>query len=192
MEQLNSILLVDDEKNVIASLKRSLFDEPYRIFSAQDGEEALELLKKKRVQVVVSDEHMPGMSGADFLAEVRNRYSDIIRIMLTGHAGLDTTMNAVNRGEIYRFFTKPWSDYEIKLAIRSAVEKYDLEAENRRLLSTVRRQAVELKLLARKYPGITEMHRDQEGIIVVPEISDDEYSEILADCEREWSGEKVV
>ncbi len=191
MEPVNSILLVDDEKNVIASLKRSLFDESYRIVAAGDGEEGLDLLRGERVKVVVSDEHMPGMSGADFLAEVRKRYPDIIRTMLTGHAGLDTTMNAVNRGEIYRFFTKPWNDYEIKLAIRSAMEKYDLEAENRLLLSTVRRQAVELKLLSKKYPGITEMHRDEEGVIVVPEIPDDEYSQIVSDCEREWSEKKV-
>ncbi len=61
MEQVNSILLVDDEKNVITSLRRSLFDEPYRISSARDGEEGLELLKKERVKVIISDEHMPGM-----------------------------------------------------------------------------------------------------------------------------------
>ena len=192
MEQVNSILLVDDEKNVIASLKRSLFDESYKILSARDGEEGLEMLKRERVKVVVSDEHMPGMSGAEFLAEVKERYQDIIRIMLTGHASLDTTMKAVNRGEIYRFFTKPWNDYEIKLAIRSAIEKYDLERENHRLLSTVRRQAVELRLLSKKYPGITDMTRDEDGVIIVPDISDNEYSEIVADCEREWGEKRVV
>ncbi len=123
---------------------------------------------------------------------VKDRYPDIIRIMLTGHAGLDTTMKAVNRGEIYRFFTKPWNDYEIKLAIRSALEKYDLEQENRRLLSTVRRQAVELSLLARQYPGITQLDRDENGLIIVPDIPDEDYSEIVAKCEQEWNGRKEV
>jgi len=123
---------------------------------------------------------------------VKDRYPDIIRIMLTGHAGLDTTMKAVNRGEIYRFFTKPWNDYEIKLAIRSALEKYDLEQENRRLLSTVRRQAVELSLLARQYPGITQLDRDENGLIIVPDIPDEDYSEIVAKCEQEWNERKEV
>lgn len=182
----NKLLLVDDEPNVLASLKRTLMDEPYEIHAAVSGEKGLELLKKHRMKVVISDEKMPGMTGAEFLEIVRDRYEDVIRIILTGHASIEATMKAVNRGEIYRFFTKPWDDVELNLAIRSAVEKYDLEAENRRLLQTVRRQAVELKLIEKRYPGITMLERDFMGNIVLPEISDEEYTQIVQSCEQEF------
>jgi two-component system probable response regulator PhcQ len=94
---------------------------------------------------------MPGMDGAEFLSIVKERHPEVALILLTGYASLEATMKAVNNGEIYRFFTKPWDEYQLKLAIRSAIEKYDLEAENRRLLKTVKRQAVELRSLEVKY-----------------------------------------
>jgi len=78
------------------------------------------------------------MSGADFLARVKVRFPAVVRIMLTGHASLDAAIKAINRGEIYRFFTKPWDDFEVRFAVKSAVEKIDLEVENRRLLDIVK------------------------------------------------------
>lgn len=172
----HSILLVDDEPSVITSITRALLDEDYIIHTARNGKEALELLKHHRVKVVLSDERMPGMSGAELLSTVKERYQGTIRMMLTGHASLEATMKAVNAGEIYRFFIKPWDDIELRLAIRSAMEKYDLEAENRRLLSTVKRQAVDLKLIEKKYPGISSLERDKEGAISLSDISEEEYS----------------
>ena len=149
----DSILLVDDEPNVISSVKRALLDQPYEIYSAGSGAEGLKLLDQKQIKVIISDEMMPVMTGAEFLSAVKKqRMPETLRIMLTGHASLEAAMNAVNSGEIYRFFVKPWNDIELKLAIRSALEKYNLEAENRRLLKIVKRQALDLKLLERKYP----------------------------------------
>ena len=179
------ILIVDDEPGVLSALRRTLMDEPYQVLTAGSGEEGLKLLKKHRVKVVISDEMMPGMSGAEFLAQVRERYKTPVRILLTGRASLEATLRAVNRGEIYRFFTKPWDDVELKMAIRSAVEKYDLEAENRRLLQTVRRQAVELKLLEKEYPGISELKRDEDGTVPLPDLSDEEYARIVAECQKQ-------
>ena len=143
----DSILLVDDEPNVISSVKRALLDQPYEIYSAGSGAEGLKLLDQKQIKVIISDEMMPVMTGAEFLSAVKERMPETLRIMLTGHASLEAAMNAVNSGEIYRFFVKPWNDIELKLAIRSALEKYNLEAENRRLLKIVKRQALDLKLL---------------------------------------------
>ncbi len=182
----NTILLVDDEPNVISSLKRALMDEPYEIFSAESGEKGLEVLREHKMKVVISDEMMPGMTGAKFLSVVKMRHQDTIRILLTGHANLDAMMIAVNSGEIFRFFTKPWNDIELKLALRSAVGKYDLESENRRLLKKVKHQAVEIKLFEKKYPGICTLERDEEGLICLPEISDEEYAHIVAECERKF------
>ncbi len=183
----DSILLVDDEANVISSLKRAFLDEPYEIYSAGSATDGLKLLEQRQVKVIISDERMPGMSGAEFLAAVKERMPETIRIMLTGHASIDAAMNAVNSGEIYRFFVKPWSDLELRLAIRSALERYNLEAENRRLLKIVKRQALDLKLLERKYPSITKLEKDEGGNLILPEISETELSEILAVCEREYS-----
>ncbi len=181
----DTILIVDDEANAISALQRALLDEPYEICSAQSGEEALEKLTVCRAKVVVSDERMPGMDGADFLAIVKRKYPEIVRIMLTGHASIDAAMKAVNSGEVYRFFVKPWNDLDIMMAIRSAIEKYNLEAENRRLLGTIRNQAVELKVMERRYAGITRLEKDRYGNLLIPDLSEEEVNEILAECEVE-------
>ncbi len=181
----NTILIVDDEPNVIAALQRTLFEEPYDIRSAESGEQALDILAGCRAKVVISDERMPGMDGAEFLAIVKNKFPETVRIMLTGHASLDAAMKAVNSGEVYRFFVKPWNELDLVMAIRSAVEKFDLEAENRRLLGTIRNQAVELKVIERRYSGITRLERDKFGNLLIPDFSEEEVAEILAECEME-------
>lgn len=183
----SSILLVDDEQGVVSSLKRALMDEPYKIFTANSGVAGLSILKENRIKLVISDEKMPGMQGSEFLSAVKKLFPDTIRIILTGHASIQAAMNAVNNGEIYRFFSKPWNEIELKLAIRSAIEKYDLEDENKRLLKTVKRQACELQQLEKSHPGITSMQKDAEGNLVLPEISytDDDMSDIVAQLESE-------
>jgi DNA-binding NtrC family response regulator len=178
----SKILLVDDEPNVISALNRSLFDEPYEILSELSGEMALETLQKNCVKVVVSDEKMAHMSGAELLSQVKKLYPYTVRILLTGQATLKAAMRAVNEGEIYRFFSKPWDDAELKFALRSAVEKYDLEEENRRLLLTVRQQALEFKVLERRYPGISRIERDSFGNLLLPKISDEELEKYLEEC----------
>ncbi|TWJ19451.1 response regulator [Geobacter argillaceus] len=183
----NSILLVDDEVNVLAALKRALMEEPYEVFVATSGDEALRLMAAQRFKVVVSDEQMPGISGAIFLAKVREQYPDTVRIMLTGHASVESTMKAVNSGEIYRFFTKPWNDHELILALRSAIEKFDMEVERRRLLATVKSQASELRGLEQRYPGITCVEKDDLGAVLLPEVSDEEIEKIIRECSRELS-----
>ena len=175
----HAILLVDDEPDVAAALTRALMDEPYDVSSSQGGEYALQVMASRQFKVVISDERMPGMGGAEFLSIVRERFPDTVRIMLTGHASLESTMKAVNSGEIYRFFTKPWNDTELKLAIRSAIEKYDLEAENRRLLKTVKHQAAELRALEQRYPGISRIEKDEQGTVVLPEMADDEIALLI-------------
>ncbi len=181
----NTVLIVDDEPNVISALQRNLLEEEYDILTAASGEEGLAILKKNRAKVVISDERMPGMDGADFLSLVQIRYPDTVRIMLTGHASVDAAMKAVNDGGVYRFFVKPWNDVELMLALRSAIEKYDLEAENRRLLGKIREQAVELKVMERRHSGITRLEKDEQGKLLIPDFSEEEVAEILAECETE-------
>lgn len=182
----NLVLLVDDEANVRTALKRALFDEGLEIHCAESGEEALSLFSMHRFKVVISDERMPGMDGAEFLSRVRQSYPETVRIMLTGHASIESTMKIVNRGEIYRFFIKPWNDFDLVVAIRSAIQKFDLEEENRRLLKVVRHQATELKTLETKYPGITSVEKDKEGNLLISELSEEELSDIIQRCCKEY------
>lgn len=181
----NDVLLVDDEANVLSALGRSLFEDPINIVTATSGEQALAVLAEQPFKVVVSDERMIGMQGSEFLSRVKELYPNTIRIMLTGHATLEAAMKAVNEGEIYRFFSKPWNDHDLKFAIRSAIEKFDLEAENKRLLATIKQQSLEMKVLEKRYPGISRVEKDDGGNFILPDIADDELGRILKECEEE-------
>jgi len=181
----NRILLVDDEANVLSALKRSLFDTAFDIVSVTSAEQALDLMRDEEFKVVVSDERMIGMQGSEFLSQVREKYPHTVRMILTGHASIEAAMKAVNEGEIYRFFSKPWNDNDLKFAIRSAIEKYDLEAENRRLLATIKQQSLEIKVLEKRYPGISRVEKDSQGVFVLPDIPEEEINNMLAECEKE-------
>jgi len=161
------ILIVDDEENVLSALRRSLRKEGYELFFASQPSEGLALLQKQPVDLVLSDHLMPNMTGLDFLKLVRNRYPDTLRMMLTGHADMQTAIDAINHGEIYRFLTKPWDDTELKVVFYLAFEQLDLQRENRRLLTMVRRQADLIKSIEKEYPGIGHLVRDADGAIVL-------------------------
>ncbi|HEX9874065.1 MAG TPA: response regulator [Deferrimonas sp.] len=178
----DAILLVDDEANVLKALQRALIDEDWEVQTASSGDEALALLKEARFKVIVSDERMPGMTGSEFLSLASLRAPETVRIMLTGHASLDGAMRAVNGGEIYRFLIKPWNDVELRMAIRSGIERYDLDMENRRLLSLVRRQEYRLQQAERLQPGITIPEKNADGSFRVEELSDGEIKALLRDC----------
>jgi DNA-binding NtrC family response regulator len=184
--ETSAILIVDDETGVIKALKRSFIDDPFYLYTADNAMEGLALLAAHKIKVVISDEMMPVMSGAEFLARVSSRFPHVIRIMLTGHASLSAAIKAINKGEIYRFFTKPWDDFELRFAVKSSIEKYDLEEENRRLLSIVKKQALNLKLLEKEFPGITQLQHDQKGRIVVQDVPDAEIEQIVADLEKDF------
>jgi two-component system, probable response regulator PhcQ len=184
-----NILIVDDEKNVISALKRALMNEDYNIFSAENANDGLKVLSSNPIHLIISDERMPGMSGSEFLSEAKSKYPNAIRIMLTGHASIESAMKVINEGEIYRFFTKPWNDVDLIFSIRAALEKYDLEAENRILMQTIKRQAIDMKLLEKQFPSITELKRDEKGSIIIEDITEDEMNEIILKCEREYPDE---
>lgn len=163
------ILIVDDEDNVRTALRRTLKREGYEVLDAPGPEEGLALLRAHEIHLVISDHLMPNMTGLEFLKLVRDRHPHACRIMLTGHADMDTAVRAINEGEIYRFLSKPWDDLELKVMLHVAFEQVELEAENRRLLSVVRRQAGFIRTLERDYPGISHVVRDAEGAVVISE-----------------------
>jgi putative nucleotidyltransferase with HDIG domain len=145
MRPRHTVLFVDDEVNILKALQRLLRNEDMEVLCVSRGPEALELLEKSSAQVVVSDQRMPEMSGVDFLAQVREHWPDMVRMMLTGYTEMDVAVEAINRGEIYRLITKPWNDDELRATIRQAFDHADLKAEIRRLNQITREQNFKLQ-----------------------------------------------
>lgn len=129
----HTLLIVDDEAEVLTSL-RALFRRDYHVLCAERGALGLEMLRRHDVHVVVSDQRMPDMSGTDFLAKVAEEFPEIIRLMITGYADLDSVIDAINRGHVFRYIAKPWDPADLALAVRQAAEQYELIAERGRLL----------------------------------------------------------
>ncbi len=181
---LYKVLLVDDEPLVTEALKRALRKEAYGVSIAGSARQALEILGREKMDVVVSDEMMPGMLGSDFLAIVCDRYPETIRIMLTGQPSLDTALRAINKGQIFRFLIKPCSGVELSLTIRQAIQHRELSRKSQGLLETVRRQRTMLGVLEAQYPGITKVDVNVEGAI---DISDEDYdlSALIEEIEKE-------
>ncbi len=135
----NRILIVDDEPDAIFALQRTLLHEPYEIHFAFNSEGALKILNRISVKVVIADWCLPRMGGVELLSVIKLKYPDSVRIMLSAKASVEDAIKAVNSGGVFRFFLKPWNDMEIITALRSAVKKYDIEFENRRLLEAIKR-----------------------------------------------------
>jgi CheY-like chemotaxis protein len=115
-----TLLLVDDEPHICAALARMLRPDGYSILTANSGSEGLELLSVNPVQVIISDQRMPGMSGTEFLDTVRQLYPDTVRIILSGYTDLAVVTDAVNRGAVFKFLTKPWDDEMLRETVRDA------------------------------------------------------------------------
>ncbi len=142
-----TVLCVDDEPNILSALRRLLRPAGYRVLVADSGAAGLAVLEDESVDLVISDMRMPAMDGAQFLEHVRERWPDTIRLLLTGYSDVGSILAAINRGEIYRYITKPWDDNDILLVVRHALERRMLGLEKDRLEALTRHQNEELKTL---------------------------------------------
>lgn len=142
-----SILFVDDEENILNALRRLFRPSGYRIAVANGGQAALALLEQQSFDLVVSDMRMPQMNGAELLEQVHRRWPDTVRILLTGYADISSTVDAINKGNIYRYISKPWDDNELMAAVKQALERKQLERDKRRLEALALAQNEELKQL---------------------------------------------
>lgn len=129
-ESIRTLLLVDDEENVLSSLERLLSRNGYRILKASSGRAGLELLEHNDVGVIISDQRMPGMTGVEFLSEVKEYYPDIVRIMLSGFADLKAVTEAINQGAIYKFLTKPCDKDLLRANLEEAFRHFEIKREN--------------------------------------------------------------
>lgn len=132
------LLLVDDEENIAASLVRLLRRDGYTILRANSGQDGLDLLAQHKVGVIVSDQRMPGMTGTEFLIKVKELYPDTVRIVLSGYTELNSVTDAINRGAVYKFLTKPWEDDLLRANVEEAFQRYEMRAENIRLDTELR------------------------------------------------------
>ncbi|WP_126445289.1 HD domain-containing phosphohydrolase [Sulfuricystis multivorans] len=141
------ILCVDDEPSILAALKRVFRPHGYTVLTAGSGQEALELLAKEPVDLVISDMRMPQMDGAQLLEQVFQRWPETKRILLTGYADANATIAAINLGHIWRYVAKPWNDAELVSAVEQALAHSRLERENAALVALTKRQNEELRRL---------------------------------------------
>lgn len=147
------VLLVDDSPSILKALKRTFnLTGGYRVITAESAREALDILPRDSIDVMITDENMPEMPGTELLRIVRVLYPSTVTIMLTGQNDLEVAKNAINSGQIYRFFTKPWDDYELLLSVRQALEHKQLEVENALLRRTVEHQQTMLERMKAERP----------------------------------------
>lgn len=166
----HTILLVDDECNILNALSRLLRGQDRQIFTAETTAQAWESLKEARgVDLIISDNRLPDISGIDFLVKVRQLYPDTIRILITGYPGLDSAIEAINKGQVYRYIPKPWENEELKLIVKQALNYYDVLRDNRALLRIARQQAELLTKVQKRYPQISDTEFDRSGLYIIDE-----------------------
>ncbi|QLC72186.1 response regulator [Pseudomonas sp. LPB0260] len=168
------IQLVDDEPQILKSLQRLLNPQGWELHPFSDVYEALDALTEHDYAVIVSDFKMPNLDGITYLKFAKQRQPHAVRLMLTGFGDRQSMMQAINEAEVFRFISKPWEDFEVEVALRSAIDLHLLREENQRLLEQVRQQQSSLDLqrqelwrLETENPGLTRVVRDADGSIII-------------------------
>lgn len=165
----NRVLIVDDEPRVLAGIQRILLEQPYQILTARSGREALSIIEKKPIDVIVADQDMPGMNGIELLTKVHLHHPAAVRIMLTGNATVEVAIEAINKGAITRLLTKPCDPDELVLTIHQALIQKDLKDEAGQFVSIENKRTIALGDIERKNPGITHVNLDAHGAIELEE-----------------------
>src|SRR3954463_2880614 len=183
----STLLLVDDEPNLTSALVRSLDRSQFEIFTADSAQKGLMILAGNEIDVVVSDERMPGMTGSQFLSEVRKTWPNTIRMILSGQADLEAAVRAINEGEVYRFLLKPCHPKELQLTILQGLQHKRLVEQSRKLLHEHQKTVNLLEELEKANPGITKVDMDEDGAIVMDEDDDTglhDVASLLEDLEK--------
>ena len=164
-----TVLIVDDDPFILKGLVRAFRKEPFAVLTASNAGEGFELLQKERIDLVVSDQKMPGISGIDFLEKVSKQYPDKIRFMLTGTASLKLAIDAINKGCVTRFFVKPCNEYELAQSIKDALKHRELITAARKLYLKLVKQDELIKNIEKEHPGIAVLKKDIDGAIILEE-----------------------
>ena len=140
------VLYVDDEINNLNSFKAA-FRRDFDIYVAQSAREGRKILDTNEIGVIITDQRMPGMTGIEFLESILTVYPDTIRILLTGFSDMNAVMDAINRGQVYKYLVKPWQNEELRMYIQNALEIYNLRKENKELAYKLQVANIELERL---------------------------------------------
>lgn len=133
-EAVYNLLVIDDEIDIIRALERQ-FRRKYKVFSTTNPVEGLSIMERENIHVVLSDQRMPGMTGVDFFTHIKDKFPDTLKLILTGYTDVESVIGAINDGQVFRYVKKPWNPDELDLVVRDAFEKYELVADNRKLLN---------------------------------------------------------
>jgi response regulator RpfG family c-di-GMP phosphodiesterase len=144
-----TILYVDDELNNLISLKAA-FRIKYNILTAISGEEAINILRKNTVNIIITDQRMPHMTGVEFLESILDEFPDPVRILLTGYADMNAVVDAINKGKIFHYLTKPWKEEELEITISKAIEVYKQKMEEKEMTHKLTLSNEQLEFLLRQ------------------------------------------
>ncbi len=150
------VLYIDDEVNNLAAFKAN-FRRVFEVYTAESASEGKKILKEhtdlkdgKDIEVIISDQRMPEMTGVEFFESILKEYPTPIRILLTGYADIEAVISAINKGQVYRYITKPWNENELKSTIENAFEVYSLRQENKELTKSLVRANKQLEFMLRQ------------------------------------------
>ncbi len=144
-----TILYVDDEMNNLISFK-AVFRIKYNVLTAISGEDAIKILKNNTVDIIITDQRMPNMTGVEFLESILDEYPDPIRILLTGYADMNAVIDAVNKGKIFHYLTKPWNEEELDMTITRAYDVYKSRIEEKEMTQKLSLSNEQLEFLLRQ------------------------------------------
>lgn len=171
----HNLLIIDDEIDIIKALER-LFRRKYNVFSTTSPQEALRIMEREEIQVVISDQRMPGMTGVDFFTRIKDMYPDTMKLILTGYTDIESVIGAINKGQVFRYVKKPWDPNDLDMIVREAFEKSELMADNRMLMNELRlmnltleekvkNRTVELELLNQRLKEINQEKNRYIGMV---------------------------
>jgi response regulator RpfG family c-di-GMP phosphodiesterase len=148
-EKKINVLYIDDEPNNITSF-RAAFRRTFNIYSAESAEEGRKILEIEPIEVILSDQRMPKMTGIEFFQSILTTHPDPIRILITGYTDINAVIDAINIGQVYKYLTKPWIEHEVKSSILNAFEVFELRRQNRELTDKLMEANKKLEFLARQ------------------------------------------
>jgi response regulator RpfG family c-di-GMP phosphodiesterase len=143
------VLYVDDEVNNLHAFKAA-FRRDFNIFIAESAKEGIQVLENEPIEVIITDQRMPEMTGVEFLESIIPQYPEPIRILLTGYTDIQAVIDAINKGQVYHYITKPWDEEQLRNIIRKAYEVFELRAENKELVRSLLRANEQLEFLLRQ------------------------------------------
>lgn len=166
-EPVVSILLVDDEPMILSALSRLLRNHGYRVLTTTQPTEVAGILEKEKVEVLLSDIDMPKMKGTVLMAQIRSRFPEVVRILMTGRGSMDSVLQAINEGEVYRYLLKPFKEEELLSVLREATSRLkELRRASAVAIIVSRRNEI-CAALDLQYPGLSQVNR-QDGIYLIP------------------------